>query len=199
MIVRLSSAALVTVVLTIGIVPPAQAKAPGRATITGPGVTEPIRVNWQSRPGMDGLLNATGVLGQLPGSDRPLRRVPAPATVGPAYVVTYSFGYTINGRPVEPIRQHLHLTSSAGPVVHTLPRTGVRGTWTKPGADLSVLLRRYGVPVRAAATVPVRTAATAPVQAAVQQQRRSFVVPAALLAAAAVVLMAWRVRRSKNG
>jgi hypothetical protein len=102
---------------------PAGAKGPESATITGPGIDQPIELIDGTNPDLVARLMEQTVLWY--GSGDPLPGQPAGA-LGPGYTLTW-----INAGPPEKsaeertIRQMIYLEAEGGPLIHTPPQAGL--------------------------------------------------------------------------
>lgn len=142
---------LIAVALLMVMPPLAETKGPVAATIEGAGQNVRVVMN----DGKEGqllteLLDVTGFFG----ISNVRQFEPAPATPGPAYMVTYDVG----GGAV--FRQVLHPTSSAGSMIYTpgqlVHGQRVSGGWLEAPVNLGLFLRRFGI------TVPTPTPTVLP-------------------------------------
>jgi hypothetical protein len=94
---------------------PASAKGPESATITGPGLDDPIELSI-GNDGFNGL--DTGVWNALPDSgSAPLVAKAPPGDLGDRYVITWQM--MINEDETTPLRQELYLDAEGGAVAYT--------------------------------------------------------------------------------
>jgi hypothetical protein len=141
----------------------ALAKGPAEATITGPELSKPLRLSWQtdSRQGspMDALVRHGGFFqvawGGQPG--RTLARSPS-AQLGPRYEIVYLLpGPT--GRD-DRIRQDFYPFAQGGPLTYTHAGQRFFGTrrtlggWFRTAPALTAALRKIGLPADAPRTPP---------------------------------------------
>jgi hypothetical protein len=166
LVVSVVTAGLLTVAL------PAVAKGPVSASIEGPGLADPLVVQWSvASEELAGLLThsrLSDVLGAATGAVPPgvtavaPSRSPPTRRLGSQYVVIYDMG-----TPGEVVREGLYPYAAGGPVVH-VPAGQWFGTWPLRGgwlrADVALLdvLTDVGLP----AVDPVRPVATAPTPSA---------------------------------
>jgi hypothetical protein len=167
-----------------------EAKGPAEATLTGPGLDEPIRFEWNGRVADLGLLLeqsgfSAAAFGRAP-NPMLARRPEGP--LGPRYTITYELG--------EPVRQHVYPWAQGGPLTH-MPggqpfwdtKTTDRG-WYRASA-LTDTLVSAGLPT-SPITVPSRPARS-------RQTPKALTGLAAIglgLLASASSLFAWRRLRS---
>jgi hypothetical protein len=146
---------LLATVLTAGLAfvwATAAAKAPFDVTISGPGLTSPIRL---SEISANELARNSAFFGQT--SDRVTADRPAGA-LGPRYAATYR--WSLGQRAPSVLRQDLYPFADAGPLSYTPPgqRVGERrrtGGWSRAGPQLTMLLVAAGVPIPPSYVVPV--------------------------------------------
>jgi hypothetical protein len=133
---------------------PAMASAKGvtDATVSGPGLTAPLRLGQE---GTSRLADAAGLYAAFstpaPGPG-PLQAEPPPGALGPRYVATYSFVIPEQHARQRSIRQDLYPFDTTGPVVHTPPGQTLFGTtsqggWRPAGPALTMILVSTGVPI----------------------------------------------------
>jgi hypothetical protein len=163
-----------------------EAKGPAEATLTGPGLAEPIRFQWSGRGAdLELLVEQSGffaaAFGQAP--NLMLARRPE-GPLGPRYTITYDLGTSV--------RQHVYPWASGGALTH-MPggqrfwgtETADRGWYRASG--LTDTLVAAGLPT-GPVTVPSRSAPS-------RQNARALAGLAGLLTAATAVF-AWRRLRS---
>lgn len=166
----------VTSAIVVAIGGTALAKGPASATITGPGIDQPIEVidadyfDSDYSDHVKELMQQTGLWFGASGGTR----IPAePAgDLGPAYTLTWINSSGARGSVEErTIRQLLYLHAEGGPVIHTPPQVGLEGWgpdvigWFTAPDGLRDTLAALGVPVSAQQSnsgVPIsnKTAAT---------------------------------------
>jgi len=146
---------------------PAHAKGVKDASLTGPGLDQPIEVGAgghtgkpTAEPRANDLAEQAGLYDGLYGSTTGrLAPDPPPGDLGPRYVATYRL---YAGEEVETVeaRQELYPFAEGGAVTYTLPGQRPFGTeepspggWFAAGAALTDLLVAAGVPVPAGAVV----------------------------------------------
>ena len=152
--------ALITTVAVILIAAPSLAKGPMSATITGPGIEEPIELFDQREPGqvmhepIVDLIEQTGLWYATP----TLERIDQPGGLGEPLVLAW-------GEGSHTIRQEIYLHAEGGPVIHTpddqpsLEAWGGEVTgWFSAPTGLVDTLRAFGVPTEAgrAASIPLQ-------------------------------------------
>jgi hypothetical protein len=154
---RRSLALALPVLLALLIPATAGAKGPSEATITGPGLSSPIRFagdegNYSQAFG--DLINLGGFFPQTFGqSPDPLRRNRPSTALGPQYEVAY----VVPGPSTDTLRQALYPYASGGPVTYMQPgqmfwgdqRT--HGGWLRASAGLKSMLVAAGLPQTAPA------------------------------------------------
>lgn len=213
--IAVSVAAVAAVVL--GLAAPASAKGADQATITGPGLSEPIVISGNGEPGSgeqlgqfcDGSGLFTFMFGGDNGSGQRLGAPPA-GDLGPKYSIAYRVpDGSLNGAT---FRQDLYPSAPNGPVTFTPDGQEVFGNetnsgWFQPAASFGSLLTAIGIPGVTAAGDPVSPASsTAPAaQAAVSSSHSSSGMPgwltAAVIGVAAVLVLAafaWIGLRSRR-
>jgi hypothetical protein len=132
----------------------AVAKGPESATMTGPGLDEPIVFTGGGEPGSAGTLGRTAehagffpaVFGQQPS---PMLAHRPPGDLGPRYTIDYRLPGP-NGETT--IRQDVYPQAEGGPVTYMAPgqvffegeRT--RGGWYRAGPELEDVLAEVGLP-----------------------------------------------------
>lgn len=148
----LAGAAIAAVVL-FGLVAPGQAKGPVSATITGPGIAEPMELIGGTEPALvmrfmeqTGLWYGTG--------DLPRALTEPPIVSGPSYTLTW-----INGGPPERSReertmyQEIYVASEHSIVIHTPSQRGLNNWgpgvigWFSAPSGLWDTLLELGVPL----------------------------------------------------
>lgn len=136
----------------------AGAKGPSEATITGPGLSSPIRFAGDegnySRAFGD-LINLGGFFPQTFGqSPNPVKRSKPSTALGPRYEVAY----VVPGPSTDTLRQQLYPYASGGPVTYMKPGQKFWGTqytlggWLRAGAGLKSMLVAAGLPQTAPAS-----------------------------------------------
>ena len=174
-----SLAAGAAIAVTVALATPALAKGTTQASITGPGLANPVTVSVaagsEALPGqgdaLSSLADQTGLFTvlfgpgigdvRMPDMPSPLRPPPAAATLGPQYTVTYTVPgiITAPGQASEEIRQYLYPRAAGGPVIYTLPGQQGFGQplqatgWLRGTPQLTVTLTRLGL---TAGPAPVR-------------------------------------------
>lgn len=149
--------AVTTALVLILAAAPAMAKGPASATITGPGIDQPIELFDQRDHGQGiaeqivDLIEQTGLWYATPS----LERIDQPGGLGEPLVLAWGEGSRM-------IRQDIYLHAEGGPVIHTLegqPSLEAWGGeitgWFRAPTELVDTLRAFGVPTDAG-----RTAAT---------------------------------------
>ena len=152
------TALVAIIVATAGL---AVAKGPESATITGPGLDEPLElVDWSNRDAMSALMEQTGIWFD---TGRALEE--PPDTLGPAYVIAW----VNSGPPGLPVAertivQEVYLAADGGPVLHTPTQASTENWgqrvlgWRTAPPELSDTLASLGVPVDALDTAgPARS------------------------------------------
>lgn len=136
----------------------AGAKGPSEATITGPGLSSPIRFagdegNYSQAFG--DLINLGGFFPQAFGqSPSPVKRNRPSTALGPRYEVAY----VVPGPSTDTLRQWLYPYASGGPVTYMRPGQKFWGTqytfggWLRAGAGLKPMLVAAGLPQTAPAS-----------------------------------------------
>jgi hypothetical protein len=138
--------------VTLAVAPGALAKGPTSATITGRGLTEPLRfaASAQSRQTarywhfVDGLGFFLAAFGQHPSSpSQPL------GELGPKYTIRY--GVPMGGSRIYLIEQDLYPYAAGGPVTYmrsgqTLFDRKTVGGWYRTGSDVKATLVQRGLP-----------------------------------------------------
>lgn len=138
---------------------PALAKGPSSATITGPGIEEPIELFDQRQPEQEmheqmvDLIEQTGLWYATP----TLERIDRPAGLGEPLVLAWvNMGPPHLSEEERTIRQLIYLHAEGGPVIHTLeghPSLGAWGGeitgWYRASTELVGTLQAFGVPTDA--------------------------------------------------
>ncbi|MGQ0805906.1 MAG: hypothetical protein ACT4PI_18875 [Actinomycetota bacterium] len=134
----------------------ADAKGAQDATVTGPGLEQPLRLGTQAAAGE--LAQKAGLYEGLFGSTTVALAASAPAgDLGPRYVAEYRLSAGPDGS-VE-VRQELYPFAPGGAVTHTPPgqqpieSESSPGGWFPAGAALTDLLVAAGVPAPAGAVI----------------------------------------------
>jgi hypothetical protein len=188
-----AGAAAVALALVLALAGPAQAKGIQSATITGPGLDEPIDFSPPDGDGGD-LAALTAVWEAMPGQPQtPALMDQAPTgELGPRYRITWRL--MTGPDDVTAIRQDLYPYADNGPLVHTpagQPIFGqsTPGGWREAPAALRDRLRALGVPE--AGAVPATSAGGFPWPAV-------FTVATAVVALAGVAAVAIRRARRRE-
>ena len=149
---RRSLAAALPVLLALLIPATAGAKGPSEVTITGPGLSAPIKfsgVEGNYSQAFGDLVNLGGFFPQTFGqSPSPVRRNRPPTALGPRYDVTY----VVPGPSTDTLRQELYPYAAEAPVSYMQP--GQRfwgdqrtyGGWYRPSPELKATLIAAGLP-----------------------------------------------------
>jgi hypothetical protein len=142
--------AAVALALVVALAGPAQAKGIQSATITGPGLDEPIDFSPPDGDGGD-LAALTAVWEAMPGQPRTSALMDEAPTrqLGPQYRITWRF--LIGPDDVTTIRQDLYPYADGGPLVHTpagqpIFDQSTSGGWREAPVALRDRLRALGVP-----------------------------------------------------
>jgi hypothetical protein len=138
---------LIAVVLALPVA--AQAKGPSAASISGPGLSDPLLVT--------GLGDESGLVGQMGFFPATFGQSPDPmlasrpaGDLGPRYTVRYTVPGPNNTNSV--VRQDLYPYAEGGPVLYMKPgqpffeTQRTRGGWFRANADLTRTLVRLGLP-----------------------------------------------------
>lgn len=149
---------LVITAIVILMAAPALAKGPSSATVTGPGIDEPIELldypqhDLESRDLVVALMRLTGVWYGNMGLEETTER-PPDVELGPAYILTW----VSEANPGDPnddytIQQSLYPHAQGGPVVHTpaqpaLDDTSLTLGWRTVPVEFNDTLRQLGVPI----------------------------------------------------
>ena len=183
-----SLAAGAAIAVTVALATPALAKGTTQASITGPGLANPVTVSVaagsEALPGqgdaLSSLADQTGLFTvlfgpgigdvRMPDMPSPLRPPPAAATLGPQYTVTYTVPgiITAPGQASEEIRQYLYPRAAGGPVIYTLPGQQGFGQplqatgWLRGTPQLTVTLTRLGLTAGAPLPSAPSSAASVP-------------------------------------
>jgi len=203
LIVVTALAAAMSIAAAITLAPPALAKGPSQARISGPGLAHAIVVSGNGEPGQPGRLGTLAVqtglfivlfganAGVLPQTPKQLRTPPPEASLGPRYTITYTVP-GVTPRPGEQfgrIRQDLYPRAAGGLLVYT-PRgqNGFGGLlsvtgWLRASPRLARTLAQFGISPSAGTPAP----AADPVAA---QQAGSRAVPWLIASAAAIAAAA---------
>lgn len=153
-----AGAAAVALALVLALAGPAQAKGIQSATITGPGLDEPIAFSPPDGDGGD-LAALTAVWEAMPGQPQtPALMDQAPTgQLGPRYRITWRL--MTGPDDVTAIRQDLYPYAEGGPLVHTpagqlIFGESTSGGWRDAPVALRDRLRALGVPEPGDVTVP---------------------------------------------
>jgi hypothetical protein len=135
-------------VLVLALAGPARAKGIQSATISGPGLDEPIQV---AQPDSSKLPALTGFWDVMPGQPAPPALTDEASTpqLGPRYTITWRL--MTHADETTAIHQDLYLDAEGGPLVHTAAGQpifdgGTVGGWYEAPAALRDMLRSLGVP-----------------------------------------------------
>jgi hypothetical protein len=153
-----SGVAAVALALVVALAGPAQAKGIQSATITGPGIDDPIDFSPPDGDGGD-LAALTGVWEAMPGQPQaPALMDQAPtAQLGPRFRITWRL--VTGPDDVTAIRQDLYPYADGGPLVHTpvgqpIFAESTSGGWREAPVALRDRLRAIGVPEAGDVTAP---------------------------------------------
>lgn len=220
LIVVTALAAGMCIAAALMLAPPALAKGPSQARITGPGLVHAIVVSGDGEPGQQGRLATLagqtslftvlfGPGGSIPAPTR--LRTPSPkASLGPRYTVIY----TVPGVTPQPgeqfgrIRQDLYPRAAGGPVIYTPPGQSGFGQpllvtgWLRGSPQLTRTLVQLGVPLRPGTQAAPQTRLPPAAHPAAAHQAGSrtpgwLIASAAAIAAAALAGTALRLRHRK--
>ena len=146
--------ALVPMLLLLSLVPAAHAKGPTSMSVTGPGLSEPIRVSALSDPqGTSHYWKLVDGLGFFPAA---FRQVPSPllparpqGDLGPKYTIRHGVPVR-NGKHVV-ILQELYPYARGGPLTHMLPGQKLFGRettdgWFRTGSGVKAAFVVRGLP-----------------------------------------------------
>jgi len=199
---------------TVGVVvalwaSPAMAKGPDQATITGPGLDEPIVVSGYGEPGsgyeLSELADGSGLfLVMFEPADPSVVSEAPDGPFGPKFELT--FRVPDGDETASTVRQDIYPQAAGGPVTYTEAGQDVfgmttRGGWYRTPPSFADLLERLGVPAAASSgqsqAEPV--AAPEPGNPAAPASPR---LPVAAIVAAAIVLAGaglgwWRVNAKR--
>jgi hypothetical protein len=152
--------------VVIGLAGPASAKGIQSATITGPGIDDPIDVSPPDGDG-DRLSTLTGFWEVMPGQPSPptFTDEAPPGRLGPRYTITWRLMTGPDETTV--IRQDVYPNAEAGPMVHTAAGqpifdTTTVGGWYAAPFGLRDLLSSLGVPGADAAPAAAKSSAASP-------------------------------------
>jgi hypothetical protein len=173
---------------------PASAKGIESATISGPGLDDPMDVG--SAVGDGGRLAIlTGFWDVMPGQPRPptFTEDAPPGKLGPRYTITWRL-LTGPGETT-PIRQDLYPEAAGGPVVHTAGGQAIFegttvGGWYAASFALRDLLGSFGVPAADRGPAKAAKSSAATPEDANAAASNGWPWPAVIIAAAAVVVLA---------
>lgn len=153
--------AVTTALVLILAAAPAMAKGPASATITGPGIDQPIELFDHRQSGqvmakqIVDLIEQTGLWYATPS----LERIDQPGGLGEPLVLAWGEGSRM-------IRQDIYLHAEGGPVIHTLegqPSLEAWGGeitgWFRAPTELVDTLRAFGVPTDAGRTAAISSPA----------------------------------------
>jgi hypothetical protein len=149
---RRSLALALPIALALLIPATAGAKGPSEATITGPGLSSPIRFSGDEgnySQAFGNLIELGGFFPQTFGqSPDPLRRSRPSTSLGPRYEVAY----VVPGPTTDTLRQALYPYAYSGPVTYMKPGQKFWGTqythggWLRASAGLKSMLVEAGLP-----------------------------------------------------
>jgi hypothetical protein len=149
---RRSLALALPLVLALLIPATAAAKGPSEATITGPGLSSPIKfsgVEGNYSQAFGDLIEQGGFFPQTFGqSPDPLKRSRPSTSLGPRYEVAY----VVPGPTTDTLRQELYPYASGGSVTYMKPgqtfwgNQRTHGGWLRAGAGLKSTLVAAGLP-----------------------------------------------------
>jgi hypothetical protein len=138
------------------------AKGAQQLTVTGPGVSAPIRLtnSTEAFTSLNTIAEKAGLF--HPPADRLTATRPF-GDLGPRYVATYD--WLIAQDTTAPLRQELYPFADGGAVAYTPPGQRVgRGSfaagWYRAGAELTMILVGMGVPVPASYASPIAVVET---------------------------------------
>jgi len=215
-------AAGMSVAAVMTLAPPALAKGPSQARITGPGLARAVVVSGHGEPGEQGrlasLAEQTGLFTVMFGASAGLgglapSRLHAPppqASLGPRYTLVY----TVPGVPAQPgrqfgqVRQDLYPRAPGGPLIYTPPgQQGFEGPltvtgWLRGGPQLARTLAQAGVPSAAGEGAAQQTRRPAVAHPAAAHQSGAWaagwiIALAAVIVAAALAGAALWLRRRR--
>lgn len=119
-------ASIVTLLVGLGLAVPALAKGPESATLTGPGVGEPIEF-FDQRPAKDVQSPPSRILDLTHlwrGGPPPMAS--PPGDLGEAYTITWvNMGPPSTSVEERTIVQHIYLDAEGGPLIHTPDQPGL--------------------------------------------------------------------------
>jgi hypothetical protein len=187
---------------------PASAKGIQSATISGPGLDDPIDVSPSDGDG-GRLSDLTGFWDVMPGQPRPptFSEQAPPGQLGPRYTITWRL--MTGPEEVTPIRQDLYPYAADGPLVHTAAGqpifdTATAGGWYAAPFALRDTLRALGVPPAGSVSADPSSANTSATAASPAERSpwARVVLGAGVLAlvgvGGAVVIRARRARRRER-
>jgi hypothetical protein len=175
---------------------PASAKGIQSATISGPGLDDPIDVTPSNGDGdSDRLATLTGFWDVMPGQPRPptFSEQAPPGQLGPRYIITWRL--MTGPEETTAIRQDLYPDAAGGPLVHTaagqpiFEGTTVGGWYAAPFV-LRDLLSSLGVPPAAPAPAKAAKVSAATPDGTSAASSNPSPWPAVIIAATAVVALA---------
>jgi hypothetical protein len=133
----------------------AAAKGPSKATITGPGLSSPLRVSGYGEGGptpLGRLVDLGGFFPQAFGqSPDPILRARPAGRLGPRYDVTY----VVPGPSTDKLQQRLYPYAAGGVYTYMEPNQkfwgdqNTRGGWYRAGSGLKSVLVQAGLPKKA--------------------------------------------------
>lgn len=158
LLVRILAGLVIMVMILFANINPAVAKGPESATITGPGIEQPIELLNNSN--MDLVVRLMEQTGLWYDTGTPLSSKEPVGELGPSYTLTW-----INSGPPSlsaderTIYQEIYLDAENGPLIHTPPQeslqgwgAGVIGWFVAPG-NLKDTLTELDVPISASSVV----------------------------------------------
>jgi hypothetical protein len=147
---------MLAVVVALVFVPPAFAKGPSAATITGPGLSSAVAIEGygegDSSTPLGILVNEGGFFPQVFGqSPSPLLRSKPAGSLGSRYLVTYEVPGGSSPQP-DRLRQELYPYAAGGPVSYMEPKqvfwgnNRTVGGWFRGSSELRAKLVAAGLP-----------------------------------------------------
>ena len=144
---QLAVLAVVATGLLIGPVTPALAKGVAKATVAGPGLAEPVRLE---QSGTADLSRVSALYQAVfPEPPYPVVARRPPGKLGPRYVAT--FGWLVAADRTKPVRQDLYPFAAGGALAYTPPGQRVfangkpfKGGWYRAGAPLTDMMVSLG-------------------------------------------------------
>jgi hypothetical protein len=198
---RYLAVALAGIAAALAVAVPAQAKGALSATITGPGLSTPLRLEPKGHEGLFYAFGAEAKADSL-AFGGPLATVQPPQRRGAAYRIVFDFGRGIELRLVA------YPFADGGPVVSVpagqhrpFENAAVESGWFRADLGLPRTMVRLGVPAppTPSASPWASAAAAAPVPAPPPADRRPIVVGAVAGILALSLLAVCRLRRGRHG